>query len=206
MSQKKTSTFVQKLHALWQVFTERHVTEKSQIGCSFRSLQAIFRDPRHDTAPLGPVVSFTLNIRLGSLANPFRHSRDVHKTLRHKTETRPTLSNFETETRKRRSIFQTLKTETRPRRWTLKTEMRPRRSNFPNSRDRDESETFNLQDQDETETFDFSELSRPIRERDVPKKTSRDRHDTDPFKIETTSLHHRPFPYLPDWFYALCPH
>ena len=69
-------------------------------------------------------------------------TRDVHKTLSRKTETRPIRSTLKTETRPRRSIFQSLKTETRPRRSTLKTETRP-------------------------ETFDFSKLSRPRRDRDV---------------------------------------
>ena len=56
---------------------------------------------------------------------------------------------------------------------------------------------LNPQDRDETETFDFSKLSRPRRDRDVqpsrprrdvPKKTSRDRLETETFKTETTSL------------------
>ena len=41
--------------------------------------------------------------------------------------------------------------------------------------DRDETETLNPQDRDETETFDFSKLSRPRRDRDVPKNVAGDR-------------------------------
>jgi len=51
------------------------------------------------------VKSFIAAIRISK-----DRTRYAHKTLRHKTETKPRRSTFKTETRPRRSIFQILET------------------------------------------------------------------------------------------------